>query len=323
MSDTRARGLSPAQVEQFHDQGWLLVEDLFSDDDLQPLIDEIDEVIDQHARRLTAEGTLSRPYDEEGFETRLTRITAETEAVYWQLAGGKHCGAAMFDLIRHSALLDVAESLVGHEIVASSAYRIRPKVPGFGHGVVPWHQDSGYFEPACDRALILTVWLPLVDATPENGCLQVIGNCQNDDVIRHYQADRYLAIQDELLPLESTVTVPVPKGGVLLLSNRTPHCSTPNETDIVRWSVDIRYQGANAPSPALPAEMREEAVAATRERVELPELPLSCYAPEADFLVRSRRHREAVVTTWEEFHRIRTQHTPGAAPGRWREPAAG
>ncbi|NUP98550.1 MAG: phytanoyl-CoA dioxygenase family protein, partial [Armatimonadetes bacterium] len=257
------RGLAAAELAQFERDGYLLIPDLFDPAELQPLIREIEEVIDQQAARLLAEGLITDPFEGEGFLTRLTRLTAQSDKVYWALAGGQHCGRQMFELIRHPRLLDVAEALLGPEIVASAAYRIRPKVPGFDHGVVPWHQDSGYFEATCDRSLILTVWMPLVNATPENGCLQVIPGMQRGPVVTHHRraGANYLRIADEDLWLEQTVTVPVPLGGVLLLSNRTPHCSTPNTTDEVRWSVDIRYQGTDAPSPALPAELGAEALA--------------------------------------------------------------
>ncbi len=317
MSHAVAGGLSPAQLEAFEREGYLLLERLVPPTDLDALCDEISGVIDRLAGELQAAGELSRSYAEEGFETRLARITTETEKVYWQLAGGRHCGRAMFEVLRHPAILDCVESLVGPEIVASSAYRIRPKVPGFGHGVVPWHQDSGYFEPACDRALILTIWLPLVDAALENGCLWVIPRQHVGPVVAHHREERYLAIADDLLDLDHAVCVPVPKGGALLLSNRTPHRSTPNTTDVVRWSIDLRYQGAEAPSPALPEPLRSRAVAATQTRTQLPDLPLSCYAPEADFLVRSREHPEAVVRDWESFYRLRTTHQPGPGPARW------
>ena len=32
----------------------------------------------------------------------------------------------------------------------------------------------------------------------------------------------------------------VPRGGVLFLTNLTPHCSRENSADVVRWSLDLR-----------------------------------------------------------------------------------
>ncbi len=86
---------------------------------------------------------------------------------------GALSGEAIFNLIRYPRLLDIAGQVCNtEEIIASSVYRVRPKIPNNTYkSPVPWHQDSGYLERFCDNALILTVWLPLVDANEENGCL--------------------------------------------------------------------------------------------------------------------------------------------------------
>lgn len=304
--------MTSEQIETFHREGYLVVEELFDDADLAPVIAEIEAEIDERARELVAAGELSRDYADEGFLTRLSRITAESETLYWSICSGQLAGPGLFGLITNPKLLDVAEAIVGPEIVASSAYRIRPKIPGFAHGVVPWHQDSGYFEPYCDHSLILTVWIPLVDATPERGCLRVLPGVHRGPVARHFSRPdlRYLLISDDDLPAGEPVTVPVPKGGALLLTNRTPHCSTENHTDVIRWSFDFRYQSAALPTNAAGADDRP---------LSLPPdgAPVACYPPEADFLVRSRTRPADVVTDWERFHTIRTRHTASPLTRRW------
>lgn len=304
--------LTSDQIAEFDHEGYLVVEGLFDDSDLQPVIDEINDEIDRRARELMAAGELSRLYAEEGFETRLTRITAETEKLYWSINSGQLSGPAIFELLTNPKLLDLVESLVGPEIIASSVYRLRPKIPGHDHGVVPWHQDSGYFEPYCDEALVLTVWVPLVDATPERGCLQVIPRAHRGPVVRHYRPDktRYLEIAPADLPAGEVVTVPVRKGGALLLTNRTPHRSTENVTDTIRWSMDLRYQGAD-----LPTNFRKKDGSLWREPREGE--PIACYPPEADFLVRSQRRPQDVVRDWLRFHELRSQHMRQPVTDRW------
>src|SRR5215213_3504512 len=146
--------LTESQIREFHREGFLVVENVFTDDDLQPVIDEINGEIDRLARDLVATGELSQPYEEEGFLTRLTRIHAETDKVYFGIASGRLSGPGIFSSLTNPKLLDLAESLVGPEIIATSIYRLRPKVPRIPYGVVPWHQDSGFFEPYCDQSLI-------------------------------------------------------------------------------------------------------------------------------------------------------------------------
>ena len=64
---------------------------------------------------------------------------------------------------------------------------------------MPWHQDSGYFEPYCDMGLVMTVWLPLVDATEERGCLWVMPRAHKGGLFFHQPDDmaHYLVIPDK------------------------------------------------------------------------------------------------------------------------------
>ena len=107
-------------------------------------------------------------------------------------------------------------------------------------------------------------------------------------------------------------------GCTALMTNLTPHCSTPNETDIVRWSVDVRYQGADVPNNI-----------ATLPNIEHPpsdEVLMACYPPEADFVVQSRRDpaRVASYETYLErrnhFDRVRQKAYPQR---HWTPVAAG
>ena len=81
------------------------------------------------------------------------------------------------------------------------------------------------------------------------------------------------------------MAAPVPKGGVLLLTNRTPHASFENKTDIVRWSMDLRYQSAALPTNAqitrLPGEARARPPSACPWRAIRPN-PTSSSAAESD-----------------------------------------
>ena len=305
------------QLAQFERDGYLIVPNLFTDADLQPVIDEISGEVDGRARELVAAGELSRAYEEEGFETRLAHISRETDKVALSIWDGTLAGPAIFGLLTHPRLLDVAEQMCGPELIASSVYRLRPKIPGHDKGPVPWHQDSGYFEPYCDNALVLTVWLPLVDATPERGCLWVLPGAHKGDVLPHTtRADKpYLEIASDVLPRAGeAVCAPVPKGGVLLLTNRTPHASFDNTTDIVRWSMDLRYQSAALPTNAPITRLDGETVAAPEAGV-----PLACYPPEADFLVRSRARPHEVVTDPAAFRRLREGHVSRPVTTRWKK----
>ena len=50
---------------------------------------------------------------------------------------------------------------------------------------VPWHQDLGYLEPDAEPTFMVNFWIPLVDATRENGCLEIISGSQRAPLMPH------------------------------------------------------------------------------------------------------------------------------------------
>jgi ectoine hydroxylase-related dioxygenase (phytanoyl-CoA dioxygenase family) len=307
-------GLDQQQMQKFQEEGYLVVEQLFTDAELQPVIDEIDADLDKRCREAVAECKLSRTYQEYGFEHRLAHVNRENREIAKSMWATHVVLPSFFGLMTNPKLLNVAEKICGPELIASSVYRLRPKVPSHSWSPVPWHQDSAYFEPYCDLGLIMTVWVPLVDATEERGCLWVMPRMHKGGLFIHKPDDAkfYLEIPDEELRKCQPISAPVPKGGVLLLTNRTPHASFENKTDVVRWSMDLRYQSAALPTNAhitrLPGETRSSRNVG---------VPVACHPPEPDFLVRSRLRPDEVMKTADQFIALRKNHVQQAATDRW------
>lgn len=311
--------LTEQEIQRYHEQGYLVKPGVFAQADLQPLKDALTAIIDEHARVLQAAGKLAEIYAEEPFGRRLAKIYAadpDAGAVVTKhvmgKGGGGYNGPAMLQCIRHPALLSCVESLVGPDIIGSSVYRIRPKLPGWDRGEVPWHQDSGYTLAHCDKHLIVTCWVPLVDATVENGCLHVIPRAHKGGILRHYTGGHanFLEVPHDELPALEPVPVPMKAGDVLLLTNLTPHASFANTTDEVRWSIDLRYQSA-----AVPNNVDEDPAAYTPER---DPVTMACYPPEADFVIRDTAAPEREIRTAEQFRRVRERYEKARPyfPGR-------
>ncbi|MBR8535844.1 phytanoyl-CoA dioxygenase family protein [Carboxylicivirga sediminis] len=308
------------QKQFFKEEGYLIIDKVIESIDLQGVIDELNAEIGIRANSLFKSGELSDKYENEPFEKRLAKISSQTPKLAVSIWNGILHGPAIFELITNRKLLDVAEAFCGEEVIASSVYRLRPKIPNFGYGEVPWHQDSGYFEPFCDDALVMTMWIPLVDANADNGCLYVIPGSHKGDVVEHvmHETGKYLAVKDELLPKENWVECPVPKGGVLLLSNKVIHASFKNTTDSVRWSMDLRYQSADLPTNAnitrFEGDQKENKKAG---------VPAACYPPDADFLVRSKKRKNEIIKSYEEFKHLRENFTGSPVTNRfnvtWKE----
>ena len=164
-------------------------------------------------------------------------------------------GEQSFHFLRNENLIDLVEGIVGPEITCSPIQHIRAKLPagatpdGSDGHVAPWHQDAGVTWEEADPYFILTVWIPIVRATPENGCLQIIPRTHGAGLRKHVsRAGEGTVIVEEEMPTEQVMTLPMEVGSVLLLNKEIPHRSTPNLSDTVRWSMDLRYQKTGTPT---------------------------------------------------------------------------
>lgn len=106
------------------------------------------------------------------------------------------------------------------------------------HSAAPvlWHQDNGYtyVEPQS----YLTFWIAITDATPENGCIQVVPGVHRDGTLEH----RSTPIGEECwADPERAVDVAVEAGDVVVFTSLTPHATGRNTTDEVRKAYIVQY----------------------------------------------------------------------------------
>ena len=252
--------LNSEQITFFKEEGYLLVEDVLPVEDLQPLIDELNETVDRNARKAHARGELDNLFEDEPFERRLARIVESVahpsstsfENTIFDGLQGKLKTEGMFVIVAHTAILDIVESLIGQEILAHPQFNIRPKLPNQDTSVVPWHQDLGYLQSDAEDTFMVNFWIPLVDATVENGCMEIIAGSHRAPLIEHVHGlgpgRNFKGVVNEALPDGEQVQCPVPLGGVLLTQHKTIHRSVPNHSDHVRWSLDLRYSDPRMPT---------------------------------------------------------------------------
>ena len=276
-------GLTEQQLAFFREEGYLLVEDAIDPSVFQRLRAELDEGIDAFARAALADGRLSDAHAEEPFERRLHLLALQLAdpAPILALGRGKQRTPGMFQIYTCPSLLDIVESVIGPEVLAHPQFNIRAKRPYQDEGVVPWHQDLGYLQPDAAETFMVNFWIPLVDATRENGCMEVIAGSHRAPLLDHEHgmgpAGNFKGVIDEQLPDGEHVLCPVRVGGVLLTQHKTMHRSLPNVSDHIRWSLDLRYSH--------------------------PELPTGRQGVPG-FIARSRRDPESVCRSAEEWVRI-------------------
>ncbi len=270
--------ITPEMMAKFNDEGYLVVEDVFDvDTDLQPVVEDYAATLDALAEQWHSEGKISDTYRNLPFGQRLTRIIVESGLNWGQhfdisLPQGQvypdtpiHLTESVFNLLRHERLLDIAEHFVGPEVYSNPIQHTRIKPPELmvpdsaKNGLVVrvgWHQDLGVATEAQNEVPVLTVWMPITDATVENGCLAVVPGSHKGELVTHCPGsgpDGGLQIPSKLIA-RKPVPVPVKRGGVLLMHRLTMHASLANKSNDIRWSFDLRYQPTGQPTgrPAFP-----------------------------------------------------------------------
>jgi hypothetical protein len=247
------KGLSQDQIQFYKDNGFLLVEGVIPPPAFGPLIREFNEVIDAKAREFHHQGRLKDLFEAEPFERRLERLYHALDEAgardLWRTVHGKNMKTAgMFGVMTQPEILDIVESLIGPEILAHPQFNARAKLPNHEATVVPWHQDLGYLERDAEGTFMVNFWIPLVDATVENGCMEVIPGSQGHGLIPHEKIAGYWGVPEDRLPSQEVVSCPLRVGGVLMIQHKTIHRSIPNVSDHIRWSLDLRYSDPARPT---------------------------------------------------------------------------
>ena len=264
---------------------------LLDENDLRGVIDSMSGRVDEIAEDLLAKGKITDKHTGSSFLSRLADLFAGLgDKDFLQFSRSwRDRLPGYFDLMSNPKILDAIESLIGGEIFSNPVYNTRPKVPGVAAGAVPWHQDKSYW-PDANSNPVITAWIPVVDATMENGCLHVWPRTHKTQVLSYhnetYSGTGYTEIDDEHLVHARAVPIPLEAGGCILFNDRCVHMSTPNNAKTVRWSVDLRYQPTDQD-------------------------PMPQHG--AGFLARSAEHPERVADL-ADWLALRPEHEPAGEP---------
>jgi len=246
--------MRPDQVEQFHRDGFVIVEDVFTPADLQPAMDGIADIVDHFAELLYDAGKIPSKHADKDFHTRLAAIERDYPESSVLVHHFGVLPPELAELWSCDALIDMVAQLIGPDIGGHPIWNIRSKTPQTERMTVPWHQDTAYLLPGAEASVQPAAWIPFEDIGAEIGAIQVVRGGHTGRIGEHYIENRtgnphswYLFIPADDLTQEDIVTCEMRFGSVLFLHNMTPHRSLENLSDRVRWSVDLRWQ-----NPALP-----------------------------------------------------------------------
>jgi ectoine hydroxylase-related dioxygenase (phytanoyl-CoA dioxygenase family) len=216
--------LTPAQVADFHRDGYLLVKGMFDEEETRMMRD---------AARGDS-GVASHAYDVRDASGRNSKLTL------WN-----HPSDDIFGMTaRSERIVNAAERLLDDEVYHYHS-KLSIKEPHVG-GAWEWHQDYGYwYQNGCLFPDMLSVMIALDPATRENGCMQVLRGSHKMGRIDHNLTGDQTGADLERVELAKQkfelVYCEMDSGDAFFFHCNTLHASAPNDSDKPRWVLICCY----------------------------------------------------------------------------------
>lgn len=226
--------LGEEQIRQYHDRGFLRIEGITSEEEIEQLIDIYDRLFTEDTSQ--AERKELAATDEEGNETLP------------QVLGPSEYAPELLETQYYENAAAIAEQLLGEDVEQRGDHAIRK--PARSGAETPWHQDEAYWDPA-KQYEAMSFWLPLGEATVESGCMQFVPGSHEQAVLPHHQGDAEgLAVDDVDQQVSDVTACELPPGGATVHDSKTLHYTGPNRTEEPRRAYILGF--------GLPAEERDE-----------------------------------------------------------------
>lgn len=231
--------LTPEQIAFYLENGYLSIPNLMPLEEVEWMREVYDRLFQERAGRDVGDQFDLAGTDED-----------DQAAVLPQILGPAKYAPELKDSQLWVNAAHVVKQLLGEEASFGDGHMIfKPARIG---AETPWHQDEAYWDPSLDYES-LSIWVPLQEATVDNGCMWFVPRTHNQEVREHRSVGGNVRIHalEMIAPpsMEEAVACPLPPGGATFHSSRTFHYTGPNRSD-----VDRRAYILGGGLPATPRE---------------------------------------------------------------------
>jgi ectoine hydroxylase-related dioxygenase (phytanoyl-CoA dioxygenase family) len=227
--------LSKEQIEFYRENGYLLVENVVTPEQLARMREITYDFIEKSRAVTVSDGVFDLDEGHSAQSPKLTRIKLphKQHPYFWEVA-------------KNSGVTEVLRQLLGPNVLLQTS-KLNTKAPG-GGAAVEWHQDWAFYPHTNDN--ILACGLMLEDVDLPNGPLQVIPGSHKGPVLNHNNADGIFcgAIDpsDPDFHHDKAVTLTGKAGSMTVHHARTLHGSAPNRSDRPRLILFYECLAADA-----------------------------------------------------------------------------
>ena len=224
--------LTQEQIDFYQTNGYIVVENVISAEEVAELRKITDEFVDKsrEATEHTNVFDLEPGHTPEAPQLRRLKNPVALHPIYDRM-------------LRHDSILDSVAQLIGPNIRYDTS-KLNMKSAGFG-SPVEWHQDFAFASETTNDDM-LSVGLAIDDMTQENGCLLFIPKSHKGPIYSHYQNDVFVgAITDPDFRPDNAVPIEVKAGGITIHHTCTLHASAPNLSGQSRRLLLLQYCAAD------------------------------------------------------------------------------
>jgi phytanoyl-CoA hydroxylase len=259
--------LNEAQISQFQEQGFLVLEDAFSRSEIASVKNAAMDIvadfdIDRHRTVFkTTDSDAGR--DDYFFDSAEAvhcfleegALDADGELIRQKELAINKIGHAMHDLVPEFGAF-CRLPLIG-EVLRDLGYQAPQlwqtmyifKQPGIG-GEVRWHQDASYL--ITDPPNVTGIWIAMEDASRSNGCLWMQPGQHRSPLREIYTVDwqtrsgTLSCLDDTPWTAGEAVAMEVPAGSVVFFNDHMPHYSSQNFSDASRHAFTLHVSESDA-----------------------------------------------------------------------------
>lgn len=223
--------LTQEQYDQFQEDGYLHLQNVFNADETDVLSDELDRLIDEWAEEdLGWSGDWREEYLDPDQREGTSLIHLHDLQFYSE---------PFAQMVQDPRVVTPVSQLIGPDVeLHHSTLHAKPPEKG---SPFPMHQDWAFYKHEGPQYIDALVHID--DAPSEKGPLQFIPGSHKQGALEHIEGEGQAPhLPTDEYGLEDAVEVPAEAGDVILMSYYTIHGSSLNRTDDMRRIVRVGYR---------------------------------------------------------------------------------
>jgi ectoine hydroxylase-related dioxygenase (phytanoyl-CoA dioxygenase family) len=226
--------LSPADIERYNRDGFIVVPDVLSQTEVEALRRATDGLVDK-SRAVTDHDDC---YDlEPGHSAAMPRVRRIKTPHQWD--------PAYAACVRHPGILSCLKSLWGQNI-RFDVSKLNLKSAGFG-SPVEWHQDWAFYPHTNDDLAAVGVMIDDIDE--HNGPMMVVPGSHKGPVYDHHVDGRFCGAMDPTrdgIDFSKAIKCTGKAGSITIHHVRAVHGSAPNTSNRQRRFFLMQFRSADA-----------------------------------------------------------------------------